>query len=127
METDWSKDIFAKNLKMYMAQAEKNQKEMADIVGVSAPTFHAWLNAKKMPRMDKVQKLADYFGIKKSDLIERKELEAAIEDRAAFDVMIAKNEDLREMLKMFMALPEDKKKTVKQMVADYYHAFADGR
>lgn len=49
------------------------------------------------------------------------------EERAAFDIMIAKNEDLREMLKMFMALPEDKKKTVKQMVADYYNAFADGR
>ena len=65
-----NREIFAKNLKMYMEQAEKNQKEMAVIIGVSAPTFHDWLNAKKMPRIEKMQALADYFGITKADLIE---------------------------------------------------------
>ena len=39
---------------------------------------------------------------------------------------IAKDEDLAEMIDMYLALPEDKKKTVKQMVADYYKAFANG-
>ena len=34
-----NKDVFAKILKMYMEQFEKNQKEMAAIVGVSPPTF----------------------------------------------------------------------------------------
>ncbi len=72
MNKEWSIDIFTKNLKMYMQQFEKNQKEMAEIVGVSAPTFHDWLKGKKMPRMNNVQKLADYFGVKLSDLIEEK-------------------------------------------------------
>ena len=45
-------------------------------------------------------------------------------ERAAFDVAVAKDEDLRSMLKMYMALPEDKKKTVKRMVEDYYNSFA---
>lgn len=48
----------------------KESEEMAAIVGVSPPTFHNWLKGKKMPRMNNVQKLADYFGVKLSDLIE---------------------------------------------------------
>ena len=51
---------------------EEIEKEMAAIVGVSPPTFHDWLKGKKMPRMNNVQKLADYFGVKLSDLIEEK-------------------------------------------------------
>ena len=72
MRKEWSKEVFAKNLNYYMEQANKNQKEMAAIVGVSAPTFNEWLKAKKFPRIDKIEKLAQYFGILKSDLIEEK-------------------------------------------------------
>lgn len=121
------KEIFATNLNKYMELHGKSRTDMCNALGFSYFTFTDWVKAKKMPRMDSVQKLADYFGIKKSDLIEEKDFEASIKERADFDVMIAKNEDVREMLKMFMALPEDKKKTVKQMVADYYNAFANGR
>ena len=55
-----------------MQESGKGQKEMAEVVGVSAPTFNEWINAKKYPRIDKIQIMADYFGIKKSDLIEEK-------------------------------------------------------
>jgi transcriptional regulator with XRE-family HTH domain len=55
-----------------MERAGKNQKEMAAVVGVSAPTFNEWLKGKKFPRIDKIEKLAHYFGILKSDLIEEK-------------------------------------------------------
>lgn len=72
MPNEWSKQVFAKNLRKYMEASGKTQKELAEIVGVTAPTFNEWINAKKFPRIDKIQKLADYFGIKKSDLIEEK-------------------------------------------------------
>ena len=49
-----------------------SQKELAEIIGVSAPTMNDWLQAKKYPRIDKIEKLANYFGILKSDLIEEK-------------------------------------------------------
>ncbi len=68
----WSKEVFAKNLKRYMDEAMVNQKELSDIVGVSASTLNEWLSAKKYPRIDKIERLATYFGILKSDLIEDK-------------------------------------------------------
>lgn len=70
---EWSKDIFAKNLCYYLSISGKTQKELAQIIGVSAPTMHEWCKGKKTPRMDKVEKLANYFGILKSDLIEDKQ------------------------------------------------------
>lgn len=68
----WSKEVFAKNLRYYMERKGKTQRELAEIVGVSAPTVNEWLKAKKYPRIDKIEILSNYFGILKSDLIEEK-------------------------------------------------------
>lgn len=68
----WSKEVFAANLQRYMDAFGKNQKEIAEIAGVSAPTVHDWLKAKKYPRIDKIEILSEYFHILKSDLIEER-------------------------------------------------------
>lgn len=67
-----NKEVMAKNLIFYVARSGKTQKEIASIVGVAPSTFNDWLKAKKYPRIDKIEMLADYFGILKSDLIESK-------------------------------------------------------
>ena len=67
-----NKEIFAKNLSYYVTRCGRDQKEIAEVVGVAPSTFNEWVKGKKFPRIDKIQKLADYFGILKSDLIEDK-------------------------------------------------------
>lgn len=67
-----NKNIFAKNLKRYMDMNGKTRRDVSEAIGVSYYTFTDWVNGKKYPRMDKVEKLAAYFGILKSDLIEEK-------------------------------------------------------
>ena len=103
--THWSKDVFAKNLKRYMERAGKTQKEMADIVGVSAPTFSDWINAKKYPRIDKIEILADYFGIWKSDLIEEKNAEEK-ETPTVWDGGLSKEKI--ELIEQIKSLPDEK-------------------
>lgn len=56
-----------------MQENDKSRKDVAEALGVSYYTFSDWVNGKKYPRMDKVEKLANYFGILKSDLIEDKQ------------------------------------------------------
>lgn len=73
------KEVFAKNLKKYMELNRKSRREVCAALGYSYFTFSDWVNGKKMPRMDKVEQLANYFGILKSDLIEEKK-ETAPED-----------------------------------------------
>ena len=67
-----NKNIFASNLRRYMEFNGKSRRDVAEAIGVSYYTFTDWVNGKKYPRMDKVERLAAYFGILKSDLIEEK-------------------------------------------------------
>lgn len=67
-----NRSIFAENLKHYMQLHKKTRRDMCDALGFSYYTFSDWVNGKKYPRMDKVERLANYFGIQKSDLIEEK-------------------------------------------------------
>lgn len=66
------KSIFATNLKRYMALHDKSRKEVCDALGFSYFTFSDWATGKKMPRMNKVEMIANYFGVSIADLIEEK-------------------------------------------------------
>lgn len=70
MTDEEQKKIFSKNLNYYIASSGKQQKEVAKDLGISPTTFNTWCVGKIMPRMGKVQKIADYFKVGKSDLIE---------------------------------------------------------
>ena len=67
-----NKEVMAKNLAYYIERSGKTQKEIAELVDVPPSTFNAWMKAKKYPRIDKIEILANYFGILKSDLIEER-------------------------------------------------------
>lgn len=66
------KKIFSKNLNNLLLQRNKTQKEVADAISVSPQTFNTWCQGIALPRMGKVQRLADYFHVEKSDLIDEK-------------------------------------------------------
>ena len=62
--------IFSNNLLRLLSRSEKTQKEVADAISVSPQTFNTWCQGIALPRMGKVQRLADYFNVSKSDLID---------------------------------------------------------
>ena len=66
------KEIFAKNLNRLVNSRNLSQREIAARINVSPQTFNTWIQGKAIPRMGKIQLLADYFKIEKSDLIEKK-------------------------------------------------------
>ena len=63
----------ATNIKELRLKHGLSQKEFAKIAGVSDKAVSTWENGTKEPRMGTIQKIADYFGLKKSDIIEDKE------------------------------------------------------
>jgi transcriptional regulator with XRE-family HTH domain len=122
MAQEWSKQIFAKNLRYYMGVSGKNQKELAEVAGVSAPTFNEWINAKKFPRIDKIQKLADYFGILKSDLIEEKLTEEKEKDNDLMaDVVVRMRMDTKFRNLVFSLYHYDDEKI--ESIAQVLNAF----
>ena len=70
-----NKDIFSRNLKYYIERSGKDRSELAEIWGFPYSTVTEWINGRKYPRIDRIEKMAQYFGILKSDLIEDKTAE----------------------------------------------------
>lgn len=64
------KMIFSKNLNYFLKLNNETQIDVAKKLNISPSTFSSWCTGQKLPRMDKIELLANYFGIKKTDLLE---------------------------------------------------------
>jgi len=105
-----NREVFAKNLSRYLDRFGVDQKIVAEAVGVAPSTFNEWIKGKKYPRIDKIEMLAQYFGILKSDLIENKEEESY----SPGQVQLTEGE--KTLLDLFRKVPEDKQAMVIQMI-----------
>lgn len=60
---------FAQNLKNIMQKRNKTQSDLVKDLSFRQATVSDWLNGKKYPRMDKVEKLANYLGVSINELL----------------------------------------------------------
>lgn len=58
------------NIKRLREQYGLSQTELGKIAGVSDKAVSTWETGQKTPRMGAIQRIADHFGLKKSDIIE---------------------------------------------------------
>jgi transcriptional regulator with XRE-family HTH domain len=100
-----NQQIFSRNLLRFIKMSQKTQGEVAKYVGVSQGTISDWINGRSYPRMDKIQSLAKFFGVQKSDLVE--------------DVHIDKervSEEDQEVLDLFHKVKKEKRELVLSMI-----------
>ena len=64
------REIFAKNFRKYVDGSGKTQREIAKALGYSYTTVNTWYRGAALPNAAKIQTIADYFGIGKSDLLD---------------------------------------------------------
>ena len=98
----YDKTIFARNLNYYLAKNGENQIDIVRFLGVSKSTVSAYCSGSQVPRIDKIELLAQHFGIEKSDLIEEKQ---PSENGGL-------SEDEVILLQAYRALPEHEKQNV---------------
>lgn len=96
-----NKTVLARNLTYYVDRSGRTQKELAEVVGVATSTFNDWMKGKKYPRIDKIELLANYFGILKSDLIEDREKKSSSDEPEL-------TEGEKMVLELFRKIPVDK-------------------
>ena len=70
MSESESKKIFSERLNQLMAERGITQKEISVITGASTSTVSTWSNGMNMPRMDKVERLAEHFDLPISYFLE---------------------------------------------------------
>lgn len=104
-----NKEILAKNLAYYLEKSGRDQREVADAIGVAPSTFNEWVRAKKYPRIDKIEMLANYFGILKSDLIEQ----VSEDGYSPAELQLSEGEQM--MLEIFRLIPEEQQRSFLEM------------
>lgn len=114
MTDEEQKKIFAKNLSHYVYISGKQQKEIAQELHFNQKTFNGWCNGLSMPTMGKVQVLADYFGINKTDLIDEKDGRKELKPDFFFT--------LSDGSKIFIEYMSPPKQKMAQRLLTYYFA-----
>lgn len=114
-----NKSIMAKNLRRLMSEKNVTAKEMSKALHFPYTTLLSWLNAENYPRIDKIEIMADYFGVKKSDLIEEKvtdEQKAGNEALAGIIVRLRRDAVFRQIVENLNTLDAEKLQGVQQML-----------
>lgn len=86
---DEQKRIFSKNLSYFLSLNDMQQKDLAKVLGVQPSTVTNWIKQTSMPQVSTIQKIADYFKIGKSDLVDEK-----LEDDPILDARIVSDKKL---------------------------------
>ena len=114
-----NKAILSKNLKYYIEKSGKDRRELAEEWGFPYSTVTDWINGKKYPRIDRIEIMADYFGILKSDLIEEKmtpEIEKDNDTLSSIIVRMTRDKEFFSVVESLYALDSEQIKGIQGML-----------
>ena len=103
--------IIANNIIRYLDRTNTTQEELAEHMKVSQATVSNWCRGIKLPRMDRIDGICDFFSISRSQLMNT---EAPGEAAA---IIISKDEE--EFILNYRQLSDDRKADINMMVNLY--------
>lgn len=115
MTDEMQRRIFAKNLNYYISLNGKQQNEVAKDIGENPSTLNMWCKGNSLPGLAKIQKLADYFKIGKSDLTDEK-----LDGDPMLDAKILADTETIEMIRKFYSLSLRDRSAIKQIIESLY-------
>ena len=115
--TTANKDILSKNLKKYITKSGKDRTQVAEDLGLSYSTLTDWVNGKKYPRINNIEKLAVYFRVSKSDLIEDfEEIKKDNDVLATIIVKLRMNKELLKVVEKLISLDKAKLESLNRLL-----------
>lgn len=117
-----NKRIMADNIKLYMERKGVTNQQICEDLGFKYTTFLDWIKGVTYPRIGKVEAMAEYFGILKSDLIEEKTPERIEMQKKADTITDAvlrmkKDSEFLSLIDDIKDLDSEQVKWVKQMLS----------
>lgn len=112
-----NKEVFAKNLKRFMSNSGRDRKDIASDLGIPYSTLTDWANARKYPRINSIEKVARYFGVTKSELIEDFKAKQKDNDTLAkIIVKIRMDDDLLDVIDKVVSLDKAQINSLKNLL-----------
>ena len=112
-----NKDVFSKNLRNYIVKSGKDRTTVSEDLGLPYSTITDWVNGKKYPRINNIEKLANYFNVSKADLIE--DFEEIKKDNDRLTTIIVKlrtNKELLDVVERLISLDKAKLESLSRLL-----------
>ena len=105
-----NRTVFAENFKYYLQKNNEKQVDIAKLLRVTQATVNDWIKMRTYPRMDKIQILAEHWGIDMMALVEKQTLRDFIdkEKRSLINEMMEDEDALRLYTKIKKLSSNDK-------------------
>lgn len=97
--------------KIYCELRDLKGVKDADVVnatGITKSTFSEWKKGKYMPKIDKLKKIADYFGVSLEYLTTGKD-DRFSDENIDLDIMLLTNDNIRTLVERYNKLNDEKK------------------
>lgn len=112
-----NREILSKNLKKYVRNSGKDRTTIAEDLGFSYSTLTDWINGNKYPRINNIEKLAIYFNVSKSELIEDFEEIKKDNDRlATIIIKLRTNKELLDVVERLVSLDKAKLESLSRLL-----------
>lgn len=108
-----NKAIMASNIQYYMNLHNKDRNQMCQALGVKYTTFTDWVKGNTYPRIDKIELMANYFGINKSDLVEKRDKDNLTTDINYAILKKSNKNDVELIIEVSKLNPENHEKASK--------------
>ena len=96
-----NREVMAKNIKRLMDEMQVKAADVCKALNIKQPTFSDWMNAKTYPRIDKIELMARYFGVKKSELVEEPTVDYVLTDDEKTLIEMYRNDaGFRQLLRL---------------------------
>lgn len=107
--------IFSKNLKRIAYDHQRTQADIARDLGLKQGTVSTWMLGTRVPRMDKIDLLCDYFNVPRSALMEPHDEEYYQNQKAASETQQLFDSDLQALLGAAKGCPPEIIRSVTEM------------
>lgn len=110
------RQIISDNLKLLIDGSGKDQKTVAIDLEVNPPTFNQWVMGKAIPQIHMLRKIAQYFHVKLTDIIDPKESDDTLEDICSLPGKYARE---------YSELDDERKKVIHNTIDSEYRMFKE--
>ena len=114
------------NIKSFRLRHNLSQAELANVAGVSDKAVSSWEQNKSVPRMGAIQKMADFFGIQKSDIIEPSNVTTHTSKGRSVEKETPLNHDASKLLADYRNLNGNNRQAVNVLIALFLSQQTDG-
>lgn len=120
-----NKEIMSQNIKYYLQKSGKTRNDLVADLNLKYMTVSDWINGKTYPRIDKIEMLANYFGVMKSDLVEEHSITQNIVDKIVDTVKKLEPEPYQRNVLTCAERQLEEQKQAKKRLAEVHDIFVE--